>query len=102
MGISKAIGILALSVQAVVGADYYIQTRDAGMRWGELSAADYSVIIQDRFAKAHGTAKSQMPKPQRPDTLASAQPLPVSPVSAEEAAQPAPICVRRGTTLDCQ
>lgn len=102
MGISKAIGILALSVQAVVGADYYMQTRDAGLRWGELSAADYSVIIQNRFARARGAAESQIPKTQRPDTLASALPLPVSPVSAEEAAQPVPICVRRGTILDCQ
>lgn len=31
MGLKKAVGILLCSTQAVIGADYYIQTRDAGL-----------------------------------------------------------------------
>lgn len=52
MGLKKAMGILVFSTQAVIGADYYFQTRDAGLNWGDLSATDYGTIVQERFARA--------------------------------------------------
>ena len=52
MGLKRALGILVFSTQSVIGADYYIQTRDAGLRWGDLSTNDYRAIIQHRFAHA--------------------------------------------------
>ena len=58
MGLKKALGILVFSTQAVIGYDYYIQTRDAGLRWGELSAAGYSTILQDRFARARAAKEA--------------------------------------------
>lgn len=96
VGIRKAIGILVLTVQVVVGADYYMQTRDAGLHWGELSAADYSRIIQHRYAKAQGAPGSLAVS----DLADPAQP----PIQAAEAdlAEEAQICVRRGTAMSCQ
>lgn len=96
MAIRKAVGIVVLTVQAVVGADYYMQTRDAGLQWGELSAADYQRIIQLRFAKSRGggeqLALSEFSTP--------AQSLDRAEDATE--AEETKICVRRGTTRHCQ
>lgn len=109
MGLKKAVGILLCSTQAVIGADYYIQTRDAGLGWGDLSATDYGTIVQDRFVRAR-TAKAARGDAATSlwgdvasygksllgggEQLAEAQSPP-----QEEA--PAPVCVRRGTVADC-
>ncbi|WP_264210654.1 hypothetical protein [Leisingera thetidis] len=115
MGLKKAAGILVFSVQAVIGADYYFQTRDAGLNWGDLSATDYGTIVQDRFARARaaradggsaglpetaaggGTVWSEAASYGRRlltggEQVAEAQ-------SGEEA--PQPVCIRRGNVADC-
>lgn len=107
MGLKKAAGILICSTQAVIGADYYIQTRDAGLGWGDLSATDYSTIVQDRFARARA-AKAAEGEGTTWDDVASygksllgrGEQLAEAPAAAQE--EPInPICVRRGTTADC-
>ncbi|UWQ27731.1 MULTISPECIES: hypothetical protein [unclassified Leisingera] len=113
MGLKKAMGILVFSTQAVIGYDYYIQTRAAGLNWGDLSATDYSTILQDRFTRARaakeatslaglaagdgqsiwseaaGYGKSLLSGGQQ---VADAQ-------SNEDA--PQPVCIRRGNVADC-
>lgn len=102
MGLRKTVGILVFSVQAVIGADYYFQTRDAGLSWGELSAAEYSQIVQARFDRS----QTGLGREERAPLLLSNVAPGVSGhghglVQQAEETEPA-ICVRRGTTLDCQ
>ncbi len=86
-----------MSVQAVIGADYFFQTRDAGLTWGELSAADYAHIIRQRFARAHGAGADFAQNNTVMTVPARALPRPAAPEEAQ-----AQICVRRGTELACQ
>ncbi|MEP2718320.1 hypothetical protein [Pseudophaeobacter sp.] len=101
MVIRKVIGILFLSVQAVVGADYYFQTRDAGLQWGEMSAADYAQIIQRRFDKAHKASEHGVGEQV---ALGGGTQLAQPSYREDESqeSQAAKICVRRGTALNCQ
>ena len=109
MGLKKAASILLCSTQVVVGADYYIQTRDSGLGWGDLSATDYGTIVQDRFARARAARAARGDGDSsawedvasygksllgRSEQLAEAQPAPQEEV-------PTPVCVRRGTVADC-
>mgnify|MGYP001627857403 CR=1 FL=1 len=129
MGLKKALGILVFSTQAVIGYDYYIQTRDAGLRWGELSAADYSTILQDRYARARAAkaaARLAAPPAGEGETIWAAAASygkrlfsggeQVAEAQGGEEAEPGPesvrvnkglgagnggTCVRRGTALEC-
>ncbi|UWQ84346.1 hypothetical protein [Leisingera caerulea] len=116
MALKKAMGILVLSTQAVIGYDYHIQTRDAGLSWGDLSATDYGTIVQERFARARtrdtvraaaqhdgqglsiwGEAASYGKRlltggPSGGEQVAEVQ-------NGEEA--PPPVCIRRGNVADC-
>lgn len=109
MGLKKAVGILLCSTQAVIGADYYIQTRDAGLGWGDLSATDYGTIVEKRFARVRaeraaagpGDAEGVWGEVSRygQSLLGRGEQLAEAPPAEEE--QPKPICVRRGTVTDC-
>jgi hypothetical protein len=114
MGLKKAFGILVLSTQSVIGADYYIQTRDAGLRWGDLSTNDYRAIIQHRFARAR-TAKVRAVQAGEPasawrsfaepgGSIAAAPGGPRQMAGAGTAAAPdgpPPVCIRRGNVANC-
>lgn len=109
MGLRKTMGILVFSTQAVIGYDYYIQTRDANLRWGDLSATDYGTILQERFARARAEDAARLAGGGGTsiwgeaaiygkrlftggEQVAEAQ-------SGEEA--PPPVCIRRGNVADC-
>ncbi|MGR3760127.1 hypothetical protein ACUXV3_08325 [Roseobacteraceae bacterium NS-SX3] len=106
MGIRKAAGILVLSVQPVVSADFYFQTRDAGLGPGELSVREYAAIVHERFARVRAERAAAA---QPADTMGTIRKLGkrigTAFTGAEEVAgteeAPARVCVRRGTTLDC-
>ncbi|OED48348.1 hypothetical protein AB838_10475 [Rhodobacteraceae bacterium (ex Bugula neritina AB1)] len=112
MGLKKAMGILVFSTQAVIGADYYFQTRDAGLHWGDLSATDYGTIVQDRFARAR-TAKerarrygqdSSQPAWQKVSSSGSSLlggGEQVASTASNAAAEQQPVCVRRGNIAEC-
>ncbi|KIC17056.1 MULTISPECIES: hypothetical protein [unclassified Leisingera] len=95
MGLKKAMGILVFSTQAVIGADYYFQTRDAGLGWGDLSATDYGTIVQERFARAR-TAKEHAARSGGDagswDRLAALG----SSTSGDQ-----PVCIRRSNEAEC-
>ncbi|MEW2912445.1 hypothetical protein [Leisingera sp. JC11] len=95
MGLKKAMGILVFSTQAVIGADYYFQTRDAGLGWGDLSATDYGTIVQERLARAR-TAREQAARRGQDtggwDRLAAL---------GNGADGDQPVCVRRGSEAGC-
>ena len=113
MAFKKSVGILVLATQVVIGADYYIQTRDAGLRWGDLSATDYGTILQDRFARARAAKALAAQHAQTAE--GEAQPLwqavtemgsslfaegaQLAEADTDEA--PKPICIRRGNVADC-
>ena len=109
MGIRQVFGILVCSVQAVVAADYYFQTRDAGLQWGELSSARYAEIVRLRYSK-EGWALAALPQEtgaQPADNSALAQKrgadLTGEATQGQNSAEdPARICVRRGTERICQ
>lgn len=109
MGLRKAMGILVFSTQAVIGYDYYIQTRDGNLGWGVLSATDYGTIVQERFARARAKEATRLADGgglslwsgaasygkrlfSGGEQVAEAQ-------SGEEA--PPPVCIRRGNVADC-
>ncbi|NSY40824.1 hypothetical protein [Leisingera sp. ANG59] len=113
MGLKKAMGILVFSIQGVVGYDYYIQTRDAGLNWGDLSATDYGTIVQDRIARARAGRDSaglnahegsesvwgEVASYGRSllgggDQMAQAE-------TGEAAGGSQPDCIRRGNVADC-
>jgi len=116
VGLKKAMGILVFSTQGVIGADYYIQTRDAGLNWGDLSATDYGTIVQDRFARARAAkqaaSRTGLPAAAAEDgqtvwseaasygkSLFSGGEQVAEAQGGEEA--PQPICIRRGNVADC-
>ncbi|MEX0302753.1 MAG: hypothetical protein AB3N24_10050 [Leisingera sp.] len=114
MGLKKAVGILVFCTQGVIGADYYIQTRDAGLNWGDLSATDYSTIVQDRFARARAREAAGLaaaPGGAAEDgqsiwseaasygksLFSGGEQL----AAVQEPEEPQPICIRRGNVPDC-
>ncbi|WP_291726474.1 hypothetical protein [Leisingera sp. F5] len=113
MGLKKAMGILVFSTQAVIGYDYYIQTRDAGLNWGDLSATDYSTILQDRFTRARAakeaTSLAGLAAGEGQSVWGEAASYGKSLLSGGEQiadAQnsedaPQPVCIRRGNVADC-
>lgn len=109
MGLRKAMGILVFSTQAVIGYDYYIQTRDANLGWGDLSATDYGTIVQERFARARaqdatrladggGTSVWGEAASYGKRLFSGGEQVAEAP-GAEEA--PPPVCIRRGNVADC-
>ncbi|MDC0660803.1 hypothetical protein N6L27_22585 [Leisingera sp. SS27] len=113
MALKKAMGILVFSIQGVVGYDYYIQTRDAGLNWGDLSATDYGTIVQERIARSRAVRDSAaLDAPQDGqslwqtassygksllgggDQVAQAD-------TAGDAGEAQPVCIRRGNVADC-
>ncbi|KIC37017.1 hypothetical protein [Leisingera sp. ANG-M7] len=113
MALKKAIGILVFSIQGVVGYDYYIQTRDAGLNWGDLSATDYGTIVQERIARVRaGRDRAAIDAPQDGQTLwgevasygrnllgGSDQVAQAG--TAEGTGEAQPVCIRRGNVADC-
>ncbi|KIC12126.1 hypothetical protein RA19_02425 [Leisingera sp. ANG-M1] len=107
MGLKKAVGIVVFCIQGVIGADYYFQTRDAGLGWGQLSSADYAAIVRERITRVRaeraglnagaensvwGEAASYGKR-----LLSGGQQV----AEAQEPEAPKPICVRRGNVSDC-
>ncbi|UWQ79658.1 hypothetical protein K3725_01205 [Leisingera sp. S132] len=113
MALKKAIGILVFSIQGVVGYDYYIQTRDAGLNWGDLSATDYGTIVQDRVARSRAARDSAaLDAPQDSQSLwqtassygksllgGGAQVAQAD--TAGDAGEAQSVCIRRGNVADC-
>ena len=104
----KSLGIIVVCAQAVVAVDYNMQAQKAGLGPGELSMKDYSTIVRARYNKPDLTASSAIAvQPGSQDRLAHAGPaftrhnagVSAKPQSSETA--PEPLCVRRGTTLNC-
>jgi hypothetical protein len=86
MSLRKSLGIIAFCTQAVVAVDYNMQSQKAGLGPGELSMTSYAAIVQARYDK-----------PKAADFAAKTT------VAAQSGvAPPVPICVRRGTALNCQ
>ncbi|UWQ38178.1 hypothetical protein K3552_03985 [Leisingera aquaemixtae] len=112
MALKKAMGILVFSTQAVIGYDYHIQTRDAGLSWGDLSATDYGTIVQERFARARtrdtallaaqqgGEAPSVWGEAASYGKRLLAGGEQVAEAQGEHEAPP-PVCIRRGNVADC-
>ena len=82
MGLRKAIGIIVFSTQAVVVVDYNMQSQTAGLQPGELSMKDYAAIVHKRY--------------EDPDSSRLAA------IDTAEPETPRPVCIRRGTALNCQ
>jgi len=101
MGLRKAIGIIAFSTQAVVVVDYNMQSHKAGLQPGELSMKDYAAIVQQRYenpdsgrlAAADLWTKTSEQGSEFGGKTSAAQEL---------AETPTPVCIRRGTALNCQ
>jgi len=113
MSIRKTLGILVFSIQAVVAVDYNMQSQKAGLGPGELSMKDYAAIVQKRYetepADRIATVGQRDRIWQQAAGLGSAIgarfPGAADVADADVAAQeqaPASVCIRRGTTLDCQ
>ncbi|MBY6140704.1 hypothetical protein KUV26_14765 [Leisingera daeponensis] len=110
MGLKKAMGILMVSTQAVIGADYYFQTRDAGLGWGDLSATDYGTIVQERLARARA-AREHAGRGGQDDgqsVWSEAASYGSSLLGGGEQVAQAdaggavqPVCIRRGNAADC-
>lgn len=125
MGVRKALGILAFSTQAVIAVDYNMQSQKAGLQPGELSMSEYAAIVQKRYEAPKsiqfvaeetrttglwgklsgvgsqvgsgvgtGGGTGLAARATGREDLAKAEITPGS-----EA--PAPVCIRRGTALDC-
>lgn len=121
MGVRKALGILAFSTQAVIAVDYNMQSQKAGLQPGELSMSEYAAIVQKRYEApksiqfvaeetrttglwgklsgvgsqvGSGVGTGLAARATGREDLAKAEITPGS-----EA--PAPVCIRRGTALDC-
>lgn len=117
MGVRKALGILAFSTQAVIAVDYNMQSQKGGLQPGELSMSEYAAIVQKRYEAPKsiqfvaeetrttglwgklsgvgtGGGAGLAARATGREDLAKAEITPGS-----EA--PAPVCIRRGTALDC-
>ena len=108
MSLRKSLGIIVVCTQAVVAVDYNMQAQKAGLGPGELSMKDYSSIVRARYNKPDTTASNAIVVRQgSPDRLAQVGPaftghaavVGAEPQSSETA--PEPVCVRRGTALNC-
>lgn len=91
----KAFGILFLCVQATIGTDYYIQTRDAGLHWGELSSAEYVGIVRARYGASAAPLAEDRP------IFVKADPVTADETVALNQEVPTQVCVGRGTQREC-
>ncbi|TLP62791.1 hypothetical protein FEE96_13740 [Parasedimentitalea maritima] len=87
MGLRKSLGIIAVCTQVVVVVDYNMQSQQAGLGPGELSMKAYSAIVQARYNTPAATASGLSAVQQ--GGLGSDAP-------------PTPVCIRRGTSSNCQ
>lgn len=124
MSLRKSLGILVFSTQAVIAVDYNMQSHQAGLGPGELSMSDYAAIVKKRYDKEPGDRISVelQGDDQQGDGLwrklagigadmraglSGGTDAATGSALAEadlEAAKDAPVtvCIRRGTSLDCQ
>ncbi|MFW8596066.1 hypothetical protein [Cribrihabitans neustonicus] len=98
MALRKAIGIVVFAAQSVVAADYFIQTRDAGLVWGELSSADYAAIVRARFA---GGAAGSHSLAELASGVGREEPISAADPGGNSKGEAPGICIRRGTALQC-
>ena len=114
MGLKKAVGIVVFCTQGVVGADYYFQTRDAGLGWGQLSGAQYAEIVRERISRVRAE-RAGLHAGQVPESAAGGSTVWGEMASygkslfsggeqvaeAQQPEAPQPICIRRGNVADC-
>ena len=116
MGLRKAMGIILVCTQMVVAVDFNMQSRKAGLGPGELSMKDYATIVQKRYDRSDITRLAANADANQDTGLweklsgfgagLGDRPSGGQQVAKVEAGSspdaPAPVCIRRGTALNCQ